>query len=282
MQINGYSAYFNFGDYGTGSSFSTSLGSSGQDSALQVSVRNRDTSGISDTFAQDIVSRIQATSTQSTDSDTTDVESTADSSANITELQESLSRAMDYMRENFGDTAAQAAMGLVYKAVGNGEVTEDNLGNGLLQAIKFVDKNFGFAAGDQVISFFNSDLNKSINEYFDNGMMEVFYASSPGSTSAQGQVMDQTLSSLASEFGEEAANTLMELFTKALEQGSGPYDSLRNAVDGTASHLARQYGGEASQYATMLSGTVSSLLQGGEFPGTTAYSQIGTQLDLQV
>lgn len=91
------------------------------------------------------------------------------------DLRHSLGQTMDWVRQRFGDDAAAAAAGMVIQSTSSG-VTEDSLSEGLLNSLKFIDRNFGPAAGDEAIAQFNSNLNGAINEYFDNGVEELFHA----------------------------------------------------------------------------------------------------------
>ncbi len=100
----------------------------------------------------------------------------AEKSARAKSLEQALSATVNYMADHFGDTAATAMMGLIYKRVGDGAVTEDSLANALLDVAKFVDKNFGIEAGDDFIGHLNGTLNDSLNTYFDNGSNEEFLA----------------------------------------------------------------------------------------------------------
>lgn len=207
--------------------------------------------------------------------------------AGLDTLEQSLARAVDHVRANFGDAAAQATMGLVYKELGNAPVSEDNLGQGLLQALRFVDRNFGFAAGDRLMAFFNSDLNKAVNEYFDNGLMEVFHAAAPsngaGMAKGLGAALGQALGDLAQEYATDAAKTLVEQFLAALEQGEGPFVALRRAVDATGQELAGTYGGDAAEHATTLGQALAPLLQGAPLAGgSVPRQQMGMQVDITV
>lgn len=255
-----------------------------------------DTADISQTFAQDIVSRINTTSTASTQTtseeslgSTVSQEATTGTSTATQEqaeakdtsgLQASLARAVDYVRDNFGDAAAQATMGLIYKNVGNQEVSEENLGEGMLDALRFIDKNFGFAAGDKVMAFFNQDVNKAMNDYFDNGLMETFYASSPGGGgTAQGLQLTSAMQEVAKEYGQNAVQSLMDALESALEEGQKPGAALRLAVEQTGEAMAAQYGGDAENHATLISQSLAPLLHGQSQGNSTA---LGTQLDVTV
>lgn len=94
----------------------------------------------------------------------------------LSSLESALSSTVNYMAKNYGDAAGTAMMGIVYKGIGNSTITEDNLGNAFLDVVRFVDKQFGTKEGDDLIRHLNGNLNKSMNELFDNGKNEVFYA----------------------------------------------------------------------------------------------------------
>ncbi len=280
MQIDSQATYtIGNGYMGSGlAPFASRFGVSGRETATLRS-NSQDNAGISQTFAQDIVRRIQAESLEQ--------EGGAQSQDTLDELQQSLARAVDYVRANFGDAAAQATMGLVYKEIGNDPVSEDTLGQGLLQALRFVDSNFGFAAGDKLMSFFNSDLNQAVNEHFDNGLMEVFYAAAPDASQGMGQgiasALGQALGDLSQEYASDASKSLVEQFLAALEQGDGPYAALRGAVDATGQELAMTYGGEASDHVAVLEQAVTPLLQAASgVGGTSLAAQTGTMLNMVV
>ncbi len=95
-------------------------------------------------------------------------------------LAASLADAVDFIRKEYGSDAATATMGLVLQNVGDGALTEENLGDGLVAALKFIDRNLGTAAGDRVISKFNGSLNDAMNRYFENGHEELFVAVEDG------------------------------------------------------------------------------------------------------
>lgn len=93
------------------------------------------------------------------------------------QLAASLEDAMRHVADAHGDRAATAFMGLVMKRLGDGSVSEESLGNGLLDGLRFIDRQFGTAAGDSLIARFNGGLNDSINGFFGNGHDELFLAS---------------------------------------------------------------------------------------------------------
>ena len=98
-------------------------------------------------------------------------------------LRDQLASTMDWVRDRFGDDTAAAAAGMIIKSTSSG-VTEETLGDGLLNVLKFIDRNFGTNAGDQAIAKFNSGINPTLNEFFDNGLNETFHvAESSGGAS---------------------------------------------------------------------------------------------------
>lgn len=143
------------------------------------------------------------------------------------DLQQSLGSAMDWIRERFGDETAAAAAGMVLQATSSG-VTEDTLGTGLLNTLKFIDRNFGFAAGDQAIAQFNNTVNQAVNNYFDNGRDELFFAAeSPEGGANQGA--NARLISLVMPTGDEAAD--LDALTDILDDLRGELDKIGELND---------------------------------------------------
>ncbi len=129
------------------------------------------------TFANEIVRRME--SAEGENSETKDK----------SDLRHSLGQTMDWIREKFGDETAAAASGMIAQSTSNG-VNEESLGNGLLNTLKFIDRNFGFAAGDEAIAKFNNGVNSEINNYFENGKAEVFFAAPAPSASGPSAKQD--------------------------------------------------------------------------------------------
>lgn len=118
-------------------------------------------------FANEVIRRLESGGEAALDSEGNPKDSE--------DLRQSLGQTMDWIRERFGDDTAAAAAGMILQSTSSG-VTEDSLGDGLLNTLKFIDRNFGIAAGDAAIAQFNGALNQEINEYFDNGADELFFA----------------------------------------------------------------------------------------------------------
>lgn len=91
-------------------------------------------------------------------------------------LASALEGAVQHVAGEYGDKAGTAFMGLVIKRLGSGPVTEETLGNGLLDGLRFIDRQFGTEAGDELMDKFNGDLNHSLNDFFGNGLSEQFIA----------------------------------------------------------------------------------------------------------
>lgn len=133
-------------------------------------------------------------------------------------LASALVSAIDTIGAEHGDAAATAAIGMLAKNIGDGEITEENLGNGLLDVLRFTDRNFGFAAGDKLIDSFNGDLNDAINAYFDNGLTEKFYAVESGASTLV-QAAPQLVNAVQDALGEEAADLVADILEQGLEDG---------------------------------------------------------------
>ncbi len=91
-----------------------------------------------------------------------------------TDLVDSLTKAVDSIRDIAGDGAASAAMGILLKKAKSGTLTEDSMRDGMLEAMNFVDQNVGVDAGDKVMNVFNGTVNDKLNAFFNNGKDEHF------------------------------------------------------------------------------------------------------------
>lgn len=131
------------------------------------------------------------------------------------DLRNALGQTMDWIRERYGDDTAAAAAGMILQSTSSG-VNEDTLGEGLLNTLKFIDRNFGINAGDEAIAKFNGSLNQEINDYFDNGMDELFFAV---------------------ESSGEAASPVQDLGTRIVMDAARQAESDEDAVDLTAQLL---------------------------------------------
>lgn len=137
---------------------------------------NSETIATSGIFAADIVSRIGkgGQETQASGAEATYKELGKNSSRNLDGLQASLKNTINSIAQRHGTSAATAVMGIVYKNLGT-DVTEESIGQGFIQAISFIDRNYGISEGNQLMNELNESVNKEMNEYFDNGASEVFF-----------------------------------------------------------------------------------------------------------
>ena len=146
-----------------------------------------------DTFAADIARRIGGTAMPESAVGNAEVAAEKENSVygvtrgDLKALEKALAGMMDKIVEKFGVQAGGVAQALVYKKIGEDEITEENLGNGLLDALKFIDKQFGPEAGDELIAFMNNGINKELNAFFDNGHSEEFYVSTDAADAAAGK-----------------------------------------------------------------------------------------------
>lgn len=164
-----------------------------------------------------------------------------DESKDTSALANSLIGAIDTIGAEFGDAAATAAIGLIARNVGEGEITEDTLGEGLLDVLRFVDRNFGVEAGDRMIAAFNGDLNSAINDYFDNGLLEQFYAAD-GTQAGGGLPLatQQMVAEVQGALGQEAADTVSQILDQGLAEGAN-FTNLRKSLARAKNALARDH-----------------------------------------
>lgn len=239
----------------TGSSSRSSTGASY--GSLHVSSRTQASSdAVSETFSNEILRRLAAQQSEETAS-----EDGSETGNNAASLGASLTDALHYIEENFGENAASAARGIILQKTSSG-VTEDSLSNGLLGVIKMVDGNYGFSAGDKVISKFNGALNNALNKYFDNGYNEKFLAA-PAGTSGALQAISSALSDFGAAYGEQAAQSLLSIIQQTGEDGS-----LRQNLSDWMAELNQTYGEEAVSAASgMLAQSLSGLSAPAASPG---------------
>lgn len=139
-------------------------------------------------------------------------------------LEKALSGVIDKIIEKFGVKAGGIAQALVYKKIGDKDVDEKNLGDGLLDALKFIDQQFGPQEGDELIAFMNKGVNKELNAFFDNGQNEEFYVSSgaqaavAGKNAAQGEALSDLLEKSDESGGATGILDLLKQLGKELEE----------------------------------------------------------------
>lgn len=174
------------------------------------------------------------------------------------ELAGALSRAAGFIEERFGHDAATAFKGIVVSSSGD-RITEDSLSNGLLKSVQFIDRNFGFAAGDEVMANFNSDLNKAINNHFENGLQEFFFAADPGITAKL--TLQNTFASVSEQFGEEAVKNIKSLIKEVLEEEGNSLSSLKKGLDKGLNEAEKENPGINDLTAPLAAGEIMDNLQ---------------------
>jgi hypothetical protein len=148
-----------------------------------------------------------------------------DKTAQLEKLESSLSGAVSYMTEHYGEKAGTVMMALVYKRTGEAAPTEESLGQAFLDVTRFIDANFGLSEGDKFLEYLNGDLNKSLNAFFDNGLEESFFAldSAGGAASFSGSAGEASplpdAASLASEGGADPVKAILALLEEARASG---------------------------------------------------------------
>jgi len=147
-------------------------------------------------------------------------------------LEKSLTEAVSFVEDNFGDRAARTFMGVVLQNAGSKPLSEDDLGNALVDGLEFIDKAFGIAAGDKAMSFFNGELNQAINGYFQNGKSESFLAMDADQASDKlGEAMGQAISAMMDKFQENAVDPNAMLMDQAEKDQDETLDSQGEAGD---------------------------------------------------
>jgi hypothetical protein len=132
----------------------------------------------------------------------------------------SLEDTVRWIEEQYGKDAATTAMGMVVQSAASGQ-SEQAIGDGLLNTLKMIDRNFGINASDTAIAKFNSGVNKELNSFFDNGSQEVFHAKRPAQgtdsvSNVSSRVLTQTAATETTD--EEETVDLTEELLAALEK----------------------------------------------------------------
>jgi len=162
----------------------------------------------------------------------------------VSGLRHSIGSTVDWIRDRFGDETAAAASGMILGSSGS-KVTEDSLGDGFLNALKFIDRNHGYAAGDETISRFNNGVNAELNSYFDNGKSELFHVAAAPSVDQPSATQDISMRL----FTRATQPTENSKDTKSASQEL--LDSLKKELDQTAElqNLASQLEAEFNPQA---------------------------------
>ncbi|EGB15653.1 hypothetical protein DND132_2450 [Pseudodesulfovibrio mercurii] len=185
--------------------------------------KQADDQSLGETFANEIIRRMGEVTDENGETRDTDG------------LRDELASTMDWLRERFGNDTAAAAAGMIIQATSSG-VNEDTLGNGLLNVLKFIDRNFGTNAGDAAIAEFNAGINTALNAFFDNGQNEIFYVAGSAESSA---TQDNSAALLAQAADADGADPLDE-FGDILDQLRNELDNIAQLQDLT-SQLEEQF-----------------------------------------
>lgn len=176
-------------------------------------------------------------------------------------LEKSITEAVSFVEDNFGDRAARTFMGVVLQNAASKPLNEDDLGNALVDGLEFIDKAFGIAAGDKAMAFFNGELNQAINGYFQNGKNESFLAMDVDQASDKlGEAMGQAVSAMMDKFQAKVDPNAM-LMDQAKEDQDETLDSQAEPgdeylVDGEGGELLDENGMPAT--GTTLTGELST------------------------
>mgnify|MGYP000129705446 FL=1 len=179
-----------------------------------------------------------------------------------TGLVSSLKNTVSWIENQYGKDAATASMGMIVQSASQGQ-SEEAIGEGLLNVLRMVDRNFGIAAGDTAIAQFNSGVNQELNDFFDNGSNEIFMASSPAAAATAGsetaalsnRVLTQvqaTLDTVGDDDGDdEEINPTKELLNALLAdiEEQGGIEADKDELDKTAKQQSRQQA--LAAYTTM-------------------------------
>ena len=161
-------------------------------------------------------------------------------------LETAITNAMGFVKDNFGDQAARTVMGIVTNRAGSGALSEDEIGQGFVDSLEFIDRSFGTQAGDKAMGYFNDELNQAINGYFQNGKNETFLAvDTKQAASDLSATVGTAMSSLADKFQTGSADAGASLMDQANEDQK---DMLDEAASGSRA-LVDESGRMITEYA---------------------------------
>lgn len=186
------------------------------------------------------------------------VTDTESSPKDPSELASALADASNFIEDKFGKDAATAFKGLVIANSGD-QITEDSLSNGLLKSIQFIDRNFGFSAGDQVMSHFNSNLNNAMNNHFENGLQEHFFAAQPGTAAKMN--LSNTFAQVSAQFGEQTAKSIESLLDQVLSEEGNSLKSFKKGLDKALAQAEEMNPGITAQMAPAAAGEIMDNIQ---------------------
>lgn len=175
-------------------------------------------------------------------------------------LADALATALETVGQRLGQPTATASIGLLARRLGQGEITEDTLAQGLLDVLRLVDRTFGTAEGDALMATFNGSLNRALNDYFDNGLNETFYAASSGSGGGStAQAASGLVAQMQDTLGQDAADLVAQLLEQGLSRDAS-YTGLRAALADAGQALEAGYGGAAADALSQAAGGALSTL----------------------
>ncbi|MGE4297339.1 MAG: hypothetical protein AB7E47_04850 [Desulfovibrionaceae bacterium] len=274
MQVNGYNSY---SAMTLTSHFGVAARRAEADNSVASRFSNSADSGSSGIqgFAEDIISRIGTTAPVAdlTSEMATATATATESLATSTEtkdtsaLEASLSRTAAFISSAYGDQAASTFMSVVAKNMGSGEVTEEGMAKGVMAGLQFIDKNYGVAAGDALIDNLNADLNVSMNEYFDNGLNERFYAVGGASGGSLTQMAASFADSVMAAYGEEASNTVLDILQQGIEAGGAR--GFERGLEEARGYLADTFGDTQALAAADMNGMADTASAKAGFVGVT-------------
>ncbi|SHN70968.1 hypothetical protein [Desulfovibrio litoralis] len=149
------------------------------------------------------------------------------------ELKDALAKTINFVGKNFGEEVATVVTAMLYKNTSE-SLNEENLGQGLLEATTFIDKNLGTDSGDKFLAYLNQNINNAMNNFFENGKNEVFIAINTSSN-------NYTVPGL-SKVGEEANKTTISNFDALIQSVKLSVDNLRaNKFNSEQLHLIKKY-----------------------------------------
>ena len=264
MNIQGYSSsFFALQNSPFSAAAKGASGASPLSAKMQVATQTAaDKTATAQTFANEMVRRLEQNSVQGNFKDTKgeDVQFDSDAVERSTNLAKSLTDTTDFVRSRYGDKAATAFMGIITQSVGDGAVSEQALGRGMLNAVRFVDRNFGFSEGDALINNLNGNLNDAVNEYFDNGQLEKIYASKPGESFSQ-SALAGFAAKVQQHYGSDASDTVTSLIEEALKDSENSLGGLRSGMKNAKGWLEEKFGIDAQQDAALMNAATSSETQ---------------------
>ena len=142
-------------------------------------------------------------------------------SIDIKALEKAFAGFFNSIVDKFGVDVGAVSQALIYKRIGEEEITEETLADGLLDTLKFIDKQFGPEAGDEMIALVNKGLNKELNAYFDNGKNEEFVVSVNGEVDGANAVaaaIGEFMEARNGEMGGDGIMAILKKLAKELEE----------------------------------------------------------------